>query len=164
MEVDGQRARIDGRELACDLQAMFGGDAGARRGASIRFSILLGGRSRRLTASRSAGGCWKLLWDGRAVAAEVLDERAAKVRELSAKAGAGPRAEPVRAPMPGLVVQVAVEAGEEVAQGDRVVVVEAMKMENELRAAADGTVSKVLVEAGAAVNKGDVLVEFEERP
>jgi pyruvate carboxylase subunit B len=63
--------------------------------------------------------------------------------------------------MPGLVVRVQVEAGQVVAAGAGVVVLEAMKMENELRAAAVGTVRAVRVRPGEAVEKGQVLVEYE---
>jgi len=71
----------------------------------------------------------------------------------------GPK--PVRAPMPGLVVRVEVEPGQEVKAGQGVVIIEAMKMENELKAEAVGVVSRVLVQQGQAVEKGAVLVEFE---
>ena len=63
--------------------------------------------------------------------------------------------------MPGLVVRVNVAVGDQVAAGQGLVVIEAMKMENELRASAAGVVRAVHVEAGAAVNKGVVLVELE---
>ena len=63
--------------------------------------------------------------------------------------------------MPGLVVRVDVEPGHRVEAGQGVVIIEAMKMENELKAEADGVVSRVLVEQGQAVEKGAVLVEFE---
>jgi pyruvate carboxylase subunit B len=63
--------------------------------------------------------------------------------------------------MPGLVVRVQVEAGAAVAAGAGVVVLEAMKMENELRAASDATVRSVRVKPGEAVEKGQVLVEFD---
>jgi biotin carboxyl carrier protein len=62
--------------------------------------------------------------------------------------------------MPGLVVRVLVEAGQEVEAGTGLVVLEAMKMENELKAPAGGTVSTVRSQAGEAVEKGQVLVEF----
>jgi pyruvate carboxylase subunit B len=62
--------------------------------------------------------------------------------------------------MPGLVVRVLVEPEQEVAAGAGLVVLEAMKMENELKATAGGVVSAVLAQPGAAVEKGQVLVEF----
>ena len=68
---------------------------------------------------------------------------------------------PLAAPMPGLVVQVAVQEGDDVAAGDTVLIVEAMKMENELRAAATARVTRVRVAPGEAVEKGQLLTEFE---
>lgn len=67
----------------------------------------------------------------------------------------------VRAPMPGLVLSLGVEEGQIVATGDGLVVLEAMKMENELRAAAPGTVRSIHVVRGDAVGKNDLLVEIE---
>ena len=72
---------------------------------------------------------------------------------------AGPA--PLRAPMPGLIVQLRVKVGDTIAAGDGLVVMEAMKMENELRAQAAGTVRAVHVSVGAAVEKGALLVELE---
>ena len=63
--------------------------------------------------------------------------------------------------MPGLIVRVTVNAGDVVRMGQGVVVMEAMKMENELRAPANGTVKQVLVAPGNAVEKGAVLLEIE---
>jgi biotin carboxyl carrier protein len=77
----------------------------------------------------------------------------------AAAAATGPR--PVRAPMPGLIVRVEVEPGQEVRAGQPIVIMEAMKMENELRAEAAGLVARVLVAAGQPVEKGAILVEFE---
>ena len=69
--------------------------------------------------------------------------------------GAG---EKVDSPMPGTILKVNVAAGQTVKEGDLLVVLEAMKMENEIFAPKGGTVSQVLVEKGASVNTGDVLV------
>jgi pyruvate carboxylase subunit B len=66
--------------------------------------------------------------------------------------------------MPGLVVRVQVEPGVRVSAGDGLVVLEAMKMENELKAPAGGVVKRVRVAAGEAVEKGQVLVDFEDSP
>jgi propionyl-CoA carboxylase alpha chain len=66
-------------------------------------------------------------------------------------------------PMPGTVQSVHVSIGQEVSAGDRLVVVEAMKMEHVIRASGDAVVARVLVEAGQAVAAGKVLVEFKDR-
>jgi biotin carboxyl carrier protein len=65
------------------------------------------------------------------------------------------------APMPGKVVRVEVEAGQAVEPGDGLIVIEAMKMENEFRAAVAGTVKEIRVQAGQAVNTGDILLVVE---
>ena len=70
-------------------------------------------------------------------------------------AGAG---EKVDSPMPGTILKVNVAAGQTVKEGDLLVILEAMKMENEIFAPHGGTVAQVLVEKGASVNTGDVLV------
>ena len=72
-----------------------------------------------------------------------------------AAAGSG---EPVKAPMPGTILDVKVAAGQAVKKGDILVILEAMKMENEILASRDGTVGGVSVSKGASVNSGDVLL------
>ena len=101
------------------------------------------------------------LWiDGHRYDVEALDERARAIRDLSNEGtrAAGPA--PVVAPMPGMIVRVNVRVGDAVQPGIPLVVMEAMKMENELRAQSAGVVSAVRVQAGAAVEKGAVLVEL----
>jgi len=92
---------------------------------------------------------------------EALDERTRAIREMTARTAPPSGPAPVVAPMPGLVVRIAVAAGDQVAAGQGVLVMEAMKMENELRAAAAGTVKAVKVTPGTAVEKGTVLIELE---
>jgi pyruvate carboxylase subunit B len=68
---------------------------------------------------------------------------------------------PLLAPMPGLVVRVNVKAGDTVEAGQGLIVMEAMKMENELRVQAAGRVKTVLVTPGSVVEKGALLIELE---
>ena len=103
-------------------------------------------------------GRWALDVLGERVEVTVADERS---QETPAPAAARPAASggaTLQAPMPGLVVRVAVSVGERVEAGAGLVVVEAMKMENELRAPQSGVVTAVYVAAGAAVEKGAPLV------
>ena len=73
----------------------------------------------------------------------------------------GPSANGVQAPLSGTVARVLVEEGQSIAEGDVVVVLEAMKMETEITAPRAGTIASVLVAAGDAVSGGQVLVEVE---
>ncbi len=91
---------------------------------------------------------------------EALDERTRAIRDLTAAAAVPAGPAPLVAPMPGLIVRVNVEAGQVVQPGQGLVVMEAMKMENELRTQSGGTVKAILVEAGAVVEKGARLVEL----
>jgi len=92
---------------------------------------------------------------------EAVDERTRVIRDLSGAAAgvAGPAS--LKAPMPGMIVRINVEVGAEVQAGQGLVVMEAMKMENELRASAAGRVKRVAVAVGQAVEKGALLVEME---
>jgi pyruvate carboxylase subunit B len=143
-------------------------DAGAVRaelsdieGSPIRM-VKIGTRVYRVVVQRRQGRGRYTLWiDGYRFEAEALDERTRAIRDLSA-ATAGPVGPaPVRAPMPGLVVRVNVKVGDEVQAGQGLVVMEAMKMENELRATAAGRVRSVEVSPGTAVEKGALLVALE---
>jgi biotin carboxyl carrier protein len=92
---------------------------------------------------------------------EVVDERTRHIRSLTGSSDRGRGPGVLRAPMPGLVVRVQAQAGQAVSPGAGMVVLEAMKMENELRAASAGVVRAVRVAVGEAVEKGQVLVEFD---
>jgi pyruvate carboxylase subunit B len=106
-------------------------------------------------------GRYTLWMNGFRYEVEALDERTRAIQELTAARSGPVGPAPVSAPMPGLVVRIYVHEGEQVVAGQAVIVIEAMKMENELRAVADGTVKKVRAAPGHAVEKGAVLVEFE---
>jgi biotin carboxyl carrier protein len=109
---------------------------------------------------RTARGQYSLWIDGYRYDVEALDERTRAIRDLSVDGtrAAGPA--PLVAPMPGLIVRINVEVGDAVRAGSPLVVIEAMKMENELRAQAPGVVSAVRVQPGSTVERGTVLVEL----
>ena len=106
-------------------------------------------------------GLYTIWLDGYRFELEALDERTRAIRDLSG-ASAGPRGPaPLIAPMPGLIVRVNVRSGDQVHAGQGLVVMEAMKMENELRVQVAGRVRTVLVSPGSVVEKGAVLIELE---
>jgi biotin carboxyl carrier protein len=111
-------------------------------------------------ARNDGKGRWNLHLRGQRFEAEVLDSRTRSIREMTG-AGAGPTGPvPVKAPMPGLMVKVEVEVGDIVEAGQGVAIVEAMKMENELKAQGPGKVHAIHVAEGDTVEKDQVLVDF----
>ena len=87
-----------------------------------------------------------------------VEEQTRYIIRTRGGAAGGASGQTVKAPLPGKITHVAVQAGDAVTGGQSLVVIEAMKMENELKATAAGTVREVRVVAGQAVNAGDVLV------
>jgi acetyl/propionyl-CoA carboxylase alpha subunit len=138
----GRRVIVDGDTLEADVTPLGGGAFLWRQGARVETFHCV-----------REHGVIHLAWRGATYRIEERDE------ESSARHRAGHGG--LEAPMPGKVIAVHVEAGQRVAKGDEVLVVEAMKMENALRAPEDGVVSAVHVAVGDAVVPGIVLIELE---
>lgn len=151
--LDANGVHIDGTDIAAQVSPI--------EGTPVRM-VTIGSEVYRVVV-RPAGsrGVYTLWLDGYRFEVEALDERARAIRDLSGRT-AGPKGPaPVVAPMPGLVVRVNAQVGDQVQAGQGLVVMEAMKMENELRAQAAGRVKSILVSTGTAVEKGTVLIELE---
>jgi biotin carboxyl carrier protein len=142
---DGRpRVRVDGRPVAVD----------ARLPAAATGSLLVDGASHQVDMVEERGG-WRVWIDGEAFQARVEGAARRRGRVGGVAAGTGQR---LLAPMPGKVVAVLVEVGQAVEAGTGLVILEAMKMENEFRAGVAGIVTEVHVAAGEAVDAGDLLV------
>jgi len=124
--------------------------------ASGVLSLLIAGESYEVIANTAQQ---QIAVSGARYTIEVRDPRSWRARRARPGAQEGPKK--VIAPMPGKVVRVITKAGTEVDQGSGVIVIEAMKMQNELKSPKKGTVAKILVAEGAAVNAGDVLAVIE---
>jgi pyruvate carboxylase subunit B len=145
-----------------DGRAIVDGVASAVHGEPVPGTplqqVMIDGRA--FTPSLEPGGLgrWTVGVRGGRYDVSVEDERAHRVRSLVGTAG--PQAGQVlKAPMPGLVVRVLVEEGDQVTAGQGLVVLEAMKMENELKASVAGVVGSVRAVAGSTVEKGQVLLQ-----
>ncbi|MFO7588450.1 MAG: biotin/lipoyl-containing protein [Gemmatimonadota bacterium] len=154
VELRDGRAWLDGEPVAADLASLPGTD---------RLHLRLDGRSVPLFGRRAAEE-WLVEIEGRAFRVRVEDERGRQIRQLASATAAGPTRREVRAPMPGLIVKVEVGAGDEVEEGDGLVVMEAMKMQNELRADLAARVTEVRAVAGRTVNRDDLLIVLESTP
>ncbi|HTW58116.1 MAG TPA: biotin/lipoyl-containing protein [Terriglobales bacterium] len=146
-EEGGWSCRLDGRAIEVDAVL-------ARPDV---LSLRIGNLAYEVKCERVAGELH--LWVGsERFAAEVRDPRSLRGRARAVD-DHGPRK--LTAPMPGKVVRMLLSEGAEVEAGTGVLVVEAMKMQNEIKSPKKGTIRKILVSAGAAVNSGDVLAIVE---
>lgn len=88
----------------------------------------------------------------------VQDKFDQLLKQMGIDVGAGKKVNDIKAPMPGMVIQVMVEPGQTIKKGDAIVVLEAMKMENILKSPSDGVIKKVHVLKGDKVEKNQVMV------
>jgi len=159
LEVEGEKRRVelpagvggvvmecvvDGRSVTVDARFLQPGV----------LSLLVAGRQYRCVLDGDG-----VVIGGRRFGFEVEDPRSLQGRRGAGAGTDGPRS--VKSPMPGRVVRVLVEAGEDVEEGQAVVVIEAMKMQNELKSPKTGRTAKIAVSVGDAVGAGDVLVVVE---
>lgn len=151
--VDGTRITVDGVDLGVAARQAEAGMWILRQGDAQTVAFV-DGEGAKLTVEVKRPGA-----DPVVLATEVTDARRAHAAALGRRAGS-PSAAPVtvRSPIPGRVVKLLVRAGDKVTAGQAAVVLEAMKMENELRAPRTGTVHEVRCAEGAAVEAGQDLV------
>ena len=148
LESGSWRCRVDGREVKID----------AVPAQPDVLSLLIDGKAYQIRRERIAYDL--RIWVGdQSYSTEVFDPRSLRNRKTRADSGKGPQ--PLVAPMPGKVVRFLVAENSAVEAGQGVVVVEAMKMQNEIKSPKKGTVLKLAVAEGAAVNAGDVLAIVE---
>lgn len=153
VELNGSNATVNGETVHAEMQTV--------PGTPVRL-VRIGNAMHRVTSRRhpqSGRGSYSLDVDGFRYEVLTLDERTRAIRDLSAKSEEATGPAPLKAPMPGLVVRIGVKVGDRVAAGQSLVVVEAMKMENELRAVTAGVVTAIRVIEGMAVEKGALLIE-----
>jgi acetyl/propionyl-CoA carboxylase alpha subunit len=162
----GETLRVELREVGEGLyDLVFEGRAvrvdAAKSGRTI-YSIIEDGRQfEAMVEERGAHG-FDILVHGRLFHLEAVDERSRLLVEQARSVSEGPQT--VTAQMPGKVVKLHVRCGEAVREGQGVVVVEAMKMENEIASPIDGVVTELPVAEGRAVETGEVLFVVEPAP
>ncbi|HEU4440014.1 MAG TPA: biotin/lipoyl-containing protein [Methylomirabilota bacterium] len=148
-------------------------------GEAGRYTIALEGDVFTVDARQTGEGIWSILLDGASHVVDVTDRDGAYAVDVGGEryairveeesryiirtrgAGGAERGQVLKAPMPGKVTLIEVTVGQSVAPGDGLIVLEAMKMENQFKAQVAGTVKEIRVAAGQPVNPGDVLVVIE---
>ncbi len=151
---DGPTIKVNDEVYDFDFQQLGNGGL---------ISMLLNNRSVEAAVDLSDEG-WHVLLLGEVYDVTVQDERAYRLAKARGELVADTGEVQVKAPMPGLVIKVPVQAGDRVTQGQTVVILESMKMENELKATRDAVVLDIKVEPGAAVDKNQVLVIIGDEP
>lgn len=140
---------VNGEKYPIDFQQLPDGSV---------VSLLINNRSLEAVVESSSNESWNVLILGELYAAHVQDERAYSLAKARG-AGADVTGEVnIESPMPGIIIAVPVSAGDKVQKGDKVAILESMKMENELRTPRDGIVARVNVKQGDSVEKSQVLV------
>lgn len=150
VEIDGDEVFLDGRSVVARLDPV--------PETPLRY-LEVDGRTESLAMVLDGQG-WRVQVRGRVWAVGVVDERTRRLRELAGGEAKSGRSGVVKAPMPGMILRLQVEPGQRVKGGGGLVVLEAMKMENEIRAPEDGVVIRIYVEPGSVVEKGAPLVEL----
>lgn len=146
---DAMRLTLDGANYRVDVSAVQHGEQYSVLVDERSFAVSVDGDGRKLA----------LVLDGYSYAVGVEDDRERASRALSNLHGSGGGV--IESVMPGIVRKVEVQVGDTVKRGDRLLVLEAMKMENEILADADGVVAKVHVAAGQTVEGGAPLVSLD---
>jgi biotin carboxyl carrier protein len=135
--LEGERVSADVAEVAPDI-----------------FSVLLNGRAFEIRVFQEFDGVLQLQIGGEEFVAEVMDTRAWRGRHSAAQVEGRQQ---IVAPMPGKIVRVLVQQGETVVMGQGLLVVEAMKMQNEIRSPKNGKVEQLQAREGQSVNTGEIL-------
>jgi biotin carboxyl carrier protein len=141
--------KVDGKDLAVDA-ALTARDV---------LSLVVDGKAYEVKRERSLQGEVHMMLGSTRYAVDVRDPRSLRTRRAAGGVEAGPQK--LTAPMPGKIVRVVVTLGEEVKAGQPIIVMEAMKMQNEMKSPKDGRVRELLASEGSAVNAGDPLAVIE---
>ena len=147
---DDHRVLLDGQPVSVDFDSV---------NEQPVFTLIIDGKSYEAFINEGLGDEMLVQLRGRQYAVIVEDERERRLRAAGLGEGSGGAGEfQLKAPMPGLIVTIPVEEGQVVHKGDVLVILESMKMQNELRTPRDGVVSRINVAAAEGVDQGQVLV------
>jgi biotin carboxyl carrier protein len=156
---------IDGQEFAVEVvderhvcigERLFEVDFKSVSGQPV-FSLILDGKSYEAFVYPNEED-WDVLLRGRQYQVKVEDEREKRLKTAAGGGGTGSGEFQLKAPMPGLVVSVLVEEGQEVKKGQVLLILESMKMQNELKSPRDGLMGRVRVKAGESVEQRQALL------
>lgn len=149
--IDEKHVSVDGQTYEVDFEAVSGQPV---------YSLIVDGRSHEGYIQPS-DDVWQVLLRGRLYPVKVEDEREKRLRAAAGASVAETGEFHLKAPMPGLVVAVPVAEGEQVKKGQALVILESMKMQNELKSPRDGVVNRIRVKAGESVEQKQALLSVQ---
>jgi len=149
--LDDKRVSVNGNTYKVDFESVSGQPV---------YSLIVDGKSHEAYVQEGDDD-WQVLLRGRQYSAMVEDEREKRLRAAAGGGVAETGEYHLKAPMPGLVVAIPVEEGQEVKKGEVLLVLESMKMQNELKAPRDGIISRIKIKAGESVEQKQSLLDLQ---
>lgn len=160
--VDGKTHRLELTRGESTWHCTLDGEAmevDAALTANDVLSVLIGNKAYEIKRERSLQGELHMVIGSARYAVDVQDPRSLRTRRAAAGAEAGPQK--ITAAMPGKIVRILVKEKDEVAAGQALLVMEAMKMQNEIKSPKAGRVQKLMTSEGSTVNAGDTMAVIE---
>jgi biotin carboxyl carrier protein len=152
IEVEKQVLSVDGTELQIDVTDLSGGHAHIlHKNKSYKVELVSDDKAEKTSVIKVNGRLYKIA---------IEDQYDILLKQLGFDIAKGNKMLEIKAPMPGLVLNVIVESGQEVNKGDNLLILEAMKMENIIKSPSSGIVKKILVTKGDKVEKNEILIQF----
>ncbi len=146
--IDDKHVSVDGKVYEVDFESVSGQPV---------YSLIVNGRSHESYIYQGDDN-WQVLLRGRLYPVTVEDEREKRLRAAAGGGVAETGEFHLRAPMPGLVVAISVTEGQSVKKGQVILILESMKMQNEIKAPRDGTIGRIRVKAGETVEQKQMLL------
>ncbi len=151
VERKGKDLLINGEKFDCQIEQLN----------DHKFQIFRSDKIYMAEIEREEKNHLKLILNGTPLSVDLETPVDQLLKELGMSDSSAPVLKEVKAPMPGTILSLAVEPGQQVAKSDPLLILEAMKMENVIKSPGDGTVKEVQVKVGDNVDKNQVLVSFE---
>jgi len=149
--IDEKHVSVDGKVYEVDFETVSGQPV---------YSLIVDGKSHEGYAAQDEDS-WQVLLHGRLYPVSVEDEREKRLRSAAGGGVAETGEFHLRAPMPGLIVTTLVEEGQAVKKGQVMLILESMKMQNELKAPRDGIIGRVRVKPGESVEQKQILLSIQ---
>lgn len=154
--IDNKNILVDGEPHTVDWLSLNQG--------TTSFSLIVDTRSHEVVAESADSSRWSILMSGEKNEVEVMDELQWRIKQTTEASGGSAGIITIKSPMPGVILRVPLAIGTVVSKGDTVIILESMKMENELKSPKDGVIDAIHIEQGATVEKNQSLITIGDEP